>query len=108
MLILIKCSSSSSWKEIEIAKHVKLMLDNGIIEPANSPWSAAVVLAKKKGGDWQFCVDYRSLNSLTRKDSYPLPRVDDTLDALGFGKGKVFSTLDVASGYWHNGRAPVA
>jgi len=64
-------------------------------------WSAPVVMARKKDGSMRFCVDYRSLNSVTRKDSYPLPRVDDTLDALGFNGGKVFSTLDVASGYWH-------
>jgi hypothetical protein len=89
------------WKEKEIAAHVEQMVKNGIAEESRSPWASPVVLAKKKDGSWRFCVDYRKLNSLTRKDAYPLPRIDDLLDALGFGEGRIFSTLDVASGYWH-------
>jgi hypothetical protein len=53
---------------------------------------------KKKDGGIRFCVDYRKLNSVTEKDVYPLPRIDDTLDKLG--KCKYFTTLDLASGYW--------
>ena len=52
-------------------------------------------------GSMRFCVDYRVLNSLTRKDADPLPRIDETLDALGSSKARVFSTMDLASGYWH-------
>lgn len=88
-------------KEEIIAKHIETMLQNEIIEKATSPWAAPVVLAKKKDGSWRFCVDYRRLNSVTKKDSYPLPRIDDVVDALGSGTARVFSTLDVASGYWH-------
>lgn len=88
------------WKETEIARHVKTMLDNGVIEAANSPWAAPVVLAPKKDGSWRFCVDYRGLNAVTKKDSYPLPRIDDTLDALGNGDAQIYSTMDLASGYW--------
>lgn len=91
----------SPWKQEEITKQLKVMLENGIIEEANSPWAAPVVLAKKKDGTWRFCVDYRRLNNQTKKDSYPLPRIDDTLDALGGESAKIFSTMDVASGYWH-------
>ena len=58
-------------------------------------------MARKKDGSWRFCINYRRLNSVTKKDAYLLPWIDDTLDALGFGKGRVFSTMDVASGYWH-------
>ena len=57
-----------------------------------------VVLAKMKDGTTRFCVDYRQLNKVTLKDSYPLPRIDDTLDAVSGSKW--FSTLDLKSGCW--------
>lgn len=55
-------------------------------------------LSKEKNGSIRFCIDYRKLNALTRKDAYPLPRVNDTLDTLSGSKW--FSTLDMLSGYW--------
>ena len=82
----------------EVRRLLREMPDNGIIEPSDSSWSSPVVLAKKKDGSLHFCVDYRKVNAVTRKDAYPLPRVDDTLDTLG--GSKFFTTLDLASGYW--------
>ena len=57
----------------EVREHLKLMLDAGVIQPSNSPWCNAVVLVRKKDGSLRFCIDFRKLNSLTVKDSHPLP-----------------------------------
>ena len=85
---------------------VEEMLAGGQIEPSESPWSAPVVLVTKKDGVTWFCVDYRKLNLATVKDTYPLPRINDTLDMLA-GK-QWFSTLDLASGYWQVSLSPEA
>jgi len=82
-----------------IAEQVSQMLQDGIIEPSNSPWSSAVVLAAKKNGGLRFCIDYRALNAVTKKDVYPLPRIDDLLQKLA--GSTVFSSLDLTWGYWH-------
>ena len=74
------------------------MLSNVIIQPSSSPWASPDVLVKKKDGTLRFCIDYCKVNAVTRKDAYPLPRVDDALDALA--SCKWFTTLDLLSGYW--------
>ena len=63
-----------------------------------SPWAGPIVLVQKPDGSIRFCVDYRKLNDATHKDSYPLPRIDGTLDRLG--GAQYFSTLDRQLGYW--------
>merc|ERR1711893_508970 len=77
---------------------VKKMLQDDVIEESNSPWASPLILVKKKDGSLRYCIDYRKLNAVTRKDSYPLPRIDDSLDTLK--DAKYFTTLDLASGYW--------
>ena len=73
------------------------MLEQDIIEPSSSPWAANVVLVRKKDNTVRFCVDYRRLNALTKKDAYPLPHIGDSLDALSGSKW--FSVLDLAAGF---------
>ena len=73
-----------------VRQHVEDMLHNGVVRPSTSPWASPIVLVKKKDGGTRFCVDYRKLNDVTRKDAYPLPRIDETLDALA--GAKLFST----------------
>ena len=69
------------------------MLKDDIVEPFSSPWASSVVLVKKKDGSTQFCIGYRKLNAISIKDACPLPRIGDSL----------FSTLNLASGYWQVG-----
>ena len=85
---------------------VKEMLLGGQIEPSDSPWASPVVLVTKKDGSTRFCVDYRQLNSLTVKEAYPLPRIDDSLRLLG--NQQWFSIMDLASGYWQVAMSPEA
>ena len=82
----------------EIDHQVNDMLQRGIIQELVSPWSSLVVLVKKKDGEMRFCSDFRSVNKITKKDSFPMPLVADTLDALS--GTQYFSTLDLKLGYW--------
>ena len=74
------------------------MQKQGIVQPSKSRWASQVVLVPKKDGSLCFCVDYRKLNSITRKDVHSLPRVDDIFDT--FNGARYFTFLDLASGYW--------
>jgi transposase InsO family protein len=85
-------------KEAEAEKQVTELLEKGMITPASGAWSSPVVLVRKKDNKWRFCIDYRKLNAVTQQDAYPLPRIDESLDALS--GSKYFSTLDLTSGYW--------
>ena len=80
------------------------MLQAGIIEPSDSPWAAAVVMVPKKTRGWRLCADYRPVNGVTRKDSYPLPRIDESLDLVSGSSW--FSSLDLRSGYYQVPLAP--
>ena len=91
-------------KKRDIADEVNKMLRRGVIEPCDSPWASPIVLAGKKDGTVRFCVDFRRLNDVTRKDAYPLPRIEDNLDTLQ--GARYYSTLDLVSGFWQVEVAP--
>ena len=88
----------------EVREHLKVMLEAGAIAPSDSPWSNAVVLVRKKDGSLRFCIDFRRLNDRTRKDSYPLPRIQETLDSLVGARH--FSCVDFLSGFWQIPMSP--
>ena len=79
-------------------KQVNEWLNTGVIVPSKSPWAAPVVLVSKKGTDkMRMCVNYRKLNNMTIKDSFPLPIIDDIMHSIG--KASHFGTLDLANGF---------
>ncbi|GMF43925.1 unnamed protein product [Phytophthora fragariaefolia] len=81
--------------EAEIQRYLEL----GIIRPSTSPWASPVLMIRKPDGGIRFCIDYRRLNALTVKDSYPMPLIDGILDVLW--NARLFSTTNIASGYWN-------
>jgi len=93
-------------QQADCEKEVQEMQSKGVIEQGQSPWSSPVVLVRKKDGSLRFCVDYRKLNAVTKFDAFPLPRIDETLDALSGAKW--FTTLDLLAGYWQVGLTPEA
>jgi hypothetical protein len=83
----------------ELKEQLQELLDKEYIRPSASPWGAPIIFVSKKDGTQRMCVDYSSLNEVTIKNKYPLPRIDDLFDQL---KGAcVFSKIDLRSGYHH-------
>lgn len=84
--------------EYEVVKaHINQLLEAQVIRESCSAYASPIVLVKKKDGSLHMCVDYRQLNSKTRKDAFPLLRIEETLDSLAGARW--FSTMDLASGY---------
>ena len=86
-----------AW-EGEVSNQIQEMLDNGIIRPSSSPWNSPIILVKKKDGTMRFVCDFRGLNDVTKKDTYPLPHIRDVIDKMH--GSKYWTTLDAASAYW--------
>ena len=74
------------------------MLDGGAIRPSKSPWCNAIVLVRKKDGTLRLCIDFRKLNARTKKDSFPLPRMQETMESMV--GARFFSSMDLKSGFW--------
>jgi hypothetical protein len=89
---------TSYQNQLFIKDEIQRLLEAGLIIPSKSQWTSPVVVVEKKNGKKRLCVDYRKLNKVTKKDNYPLPRVDDMLETLS--ESQWFSSLDLASGFW--------
>jgi hypothetical protein len=88
----------SSQQLKEQTKQIAELLEKGLIRESTSSWGSPVLFVKKANGGWRMCVDYRGLNLKTRKNTYPLPLIQDCIDQMG--KAMHMSTLDLTSGYW--------
>ncbi|WVZ60291.1 hypothetical protein U9M48_010336, partial [Paspalum notatum var. saurae] len=87
----------SSKELVELKEQLGELQEKGFVRPSSSPWGAPVLFVSKKDGSMRMCIDYRSLNEVTIKNKYPLPRIDDLFDQL---KGAMyFSKIDLRSGY---------
>ena len=80
-----------------VDEEIDRMLEEGIIEASDAPWSSPICIVPKPDGKWRFCCDYRKLNQITVRDSHPLPCIQDILD--GMAGAKIFSTVDLKAGY---------
>uniref|UniRef100_A0A2S2NFW4 RNA-directed DNA polymerase n=1 Tax=Schizaphis graminum TaxID=13262 RepID=A0A2S2NFW4_SCHGA len=85
-------------KQTIIDDMVRDIEEQGLVEPSTSPWAAPVVLAKKKDGSARLCIDYRRLNDVTESDAYPMPDLNKLIRQMR--GARIFSVLDLRSGYW--------
>jgi hypothetical protein len=98
MAPIVKRPYRMSAEELtELKKQLKYLLDKQYIRPSASPWGSPVLFVRKKDGTMRLCIDYCLLNTVTIKNKYPLPRIDDLLDQLK--KAGFFSKIDLRSGY---------
>lgn len=88
----------SPYKREKLAEEVKFMLQNELIEPSNSDWSSPCILVPKSDNTYRFCTDYRKVNSVTKTDSFPIPRMEDCVDRVG--GAKYVSKFDLMKGFW--------
>jgi hypothetical protein len=102
--LMLKRRRHAQSENAVIDENVAKMLAAGVIEESDGAWGFPVVLVRKKDGEVRFCIDYRALNKVTKRDGYPLPRIDETLESLH--GARLFSTLDLRAGYWQIEVAP--
>ena len=92
-----KEKSTHAW-EGEVDAQVKEMFDNGIVRPSSSPWNSPILIVIKKDNSTSFVCDFRGLNDIPKKDTYPLPRIGDVLDKMN--EAIYWTKLDAAAAYW--------
>ena len=87
------------YSRMPIIEHINDMLKANIIRPSTSPCSSPVVMVPKKDGSWRPCIDYRKINAIvSTQNLYPLPQAEDIFSMMN--GAKIFSCLDLKSGYW--------
>ena len=89
-----------------MGKEIKTMLEWGLFIPGKSEWTSPCILVPKPDGTHRFCIDYRKVNAVIRKDNFPLPRIEDCIEAVG--EAKYVSKIDLLKGYWQIGLTPIA
>lgn len=93
-----RCYVVSPKVQEAIRAEVDKMLDSGIIEPSYSEWSNPIVMVKKPNGKYRFCLDFRKVNGISKKDAYPLPNMNGILDKLR--SARYISTIDLSQAYF--------
>jgi hypothetical protein len=83
---------------VVLRKELNELLDKNFIRVSSSPAAAPVLFVRKPGGGLRFCVDYRALNAITKKDRYPLPLIYKTLNQIG--RARWFTKLDVSAAFY--------
>ena len=91
-------SATTAWYLRNSRRQLKELLDAGYIRPSKSPYGAQVLFQNKHDGSFRLCIDYQTLNKITIKNKYPIPRINDLFDQLG--DAKYFTKLDLRSGYY--------
>lgn len=81
-----------------LKEEIKYLLENDFIEPSSSSWSSPCLLVPKPDGSYRMCTDYRKVNSVTKTDTFPIPRMDDCIDKVG--KAKYVTKFDLLKGFW--------
>ena len=85
-------------KQKYLQDEVKYLLENDFIEPSQSNYSSSCILVPKSNGTYRMCTDYRKVNSVTKTDSFPIPRIDDCIDKVG--NSKYVTKFDLLKGFW--------
>jgi len=94
----------SYWEEAEMKRHIDILVGLGKMRPSDSEYAYRVTLPVKNNGSMRFCGDYRPLNLQTRRDSFPMPLVEDVISQLG--RSNWFTALDLQFGFWQIRMAP--
>ena len=94
-----KCYGLSPPEKIAVEKYITELLNKGYLRPSKSPLGSPVFFVPKKNGQLRLCVDYRKINSITRRNAYPLPLIDELIEKVAASGATVFTRLDLANAF---------